>query len=134
MRRRCSAAGVVVAVFWVASAVAQTPAAGEWKLEMRTLAPTSGVGLSNAPLIDRPEIRVIRVDLEPGAVRLLHTHDDVRYHLMIPITGSAQANRGPSEAVPLQQWQPVFFQGGTAHGFQNNGTTKLSVMEIFVRK
>lgn len=134
MRRFLSAAGIFVAVFWVASAVAQTPAASEWKLEMRTLASTSGVGLSNAPLIDRPEIRVIRVDLEPGAVRLLHTHDDVRYHLMIPITGSAQANRGSSAPVPLQQWQPVFFEGGTTHGFQNNGATKLSVMEIFVRK
>ena len=134
MSRFLSAAGIVVAVFWVASAVAQTPAASEWKLEMRTLAATSGVGLSNAPLIDRPEIRVIRVDLEPGAVRLLHTHDDVRYHLMIPITGSAQANRGPSASVPLQPWQPVFFEGGTTHGFQNTGATKLSVMEIFVRK
>lgn len=134
MRRFVSAAGIFVAVFWVASAVAQTPAAGEWKLEMRTLAPTSGVGLSNAPLIDRPEIRIIRVDLEPGAVRLLHTHDDVRYHLMIPVTGSAQANRGPSSPVQLQQWQPVFFEGGTTHGFQNNSATKLSVMEIFVRK
>jgi len=133
MRRFVSAAGIFGAVFWVASAVAQTPAAGEWKLEMRTLAATSGLGLSNAPLIDRPEIRVIRVDLEPGAVRLLHTHDDVRYHLMIPITGGAQANLGPS-AVPLQQWQPVFLEGGTMHGFQNNGATKLSVMEIFVRK
>lgn len=133
MRRFLSVAGIFVAVFWVASAVAQTPAAGEWKLEMRTLAATSGIGLSNAPLIDRPEIRVIRVDLEPGAVRLLHTHDDVRYHLMIPITGAAQANLGPS-AVPLQPWQPVFLEGGTTHGFQNNSATKLSVMEIFVRK
>ena len=40
MRRRCSAAGIFAAVFWVASAVAQTPTAGEWKLEMRTLAPS----------------------------------------------------------------------------------------------
>jgi len=134
MRNVVFAVATVIMVFWMASAVAQTPAAGEWKLEMRTLAATSGSGLSNAPLIDRPEIRVIRVDLEPGAVRLLHTHDDVRYHLMIPITGGAQANRGPSASVPLQQWQPVFFEGGTTHGFQNNGATTLSVMEIFVRK
>ena len=133
MGRLVSAAGIFVAVFWVASAVGQTPAASEWKLQMRTLAATSGVGLSNGALIDRPEIRIIRVDLEPGAVRLLHTHDDVRYHLMIPISGSAQANLGPSAPVPLQQWQPVFFQGGTTHGFQNNSTTTLSVMEIFVR-
>lgn len=134
MSRLFSAAGVFVVVFCVGSVVAQTPAAAGWKLEMRTLAATSGIGLSNGALIDRPEIRVIRVDLEPGAVRLLHTHDDVRYHLMIPITGGAQANLGPSAPVPLQQWQPVFFQGGTTHGFQNNGTTKLSVMEIFVRQ
>jgi quercetin dioxygenase-like cupin family protein len=90
--------------------------------------------LSNGPLIDRPEIRVVRVDLEPGAVRLLHTHDDVRYHLMIPVTGSAQANLGPATSLALQQWQPVFFEGGTTHGFQNNGTTTVSIMEIFVRK
>lgn len=134
MGRIVSAAGIVVAVFWVASAVAQTPAASDWKLEMRTLAATSGVGLSNGALIDRPEIRIIRVDLEPGSVRLLHTHDDVRYHLVIPITGSAQANLGPETRVPLQPWQPQFFQGGSVHGFQNTGASKLSVMEIFVRK
>jgi len=134
MGRLFSAAGIFAAVFCVGSAVAQTPAASEWKLEMRTLAATSGIGLSNGALIDRPEIRIIRVDLQPGAVRLLHTHDDVRYHLMIPITGSAQANFSPSDSVPLQQWQPVFFQGGSTHGFQNNSTSTLSVMEIFVRK
>jgi hypothetical protein len=134
MSRLFSAAGIFVAVFCGASAVAQTPAASEWKLEMRTLAATSGVGLSNGALIDRPEIRIIRVDLQPGSVRLLHTHDDVRYHLMIPITGGAQANFSPTDSVPLQQWQPVFFQGGSTHGFQNNSTSTLSVMEIFVRK
>jgi len=134
MGKRVAAWSVFLAIPWIASAVAQTPDASAWKLEMRTLAPTSGVGLSNGPLIDRPEIRIIRVDLEPGAVRLLHTHDDVRYHLVVPITGPAQANLGPSTQVPLQQWQPHFFTGGTVHGFQNNGTTRLSVMEIFVRQ
>lgn len=124
---------VFVGISWMTSVVAQTPDAAAWKLEMRTLAPTSGAGLSNGPLIDRPEIRIVRVDLDPGAVRLLHTHGDVRYHLLVPVTGAAQVNLGEATHVSLQQWQPHFFPGGTQHGFQNNGSTRLSVMEIFVR-
>lgn len=133
MWKRASTLAIFAGVVWGASAVAQTPDASSWKLEMRTLAPTSGAGLSNGPLIDRDGIRIVRVDLEPGSIRLVHTHDDVRYHLLVPVTGPVQVNLGETTHVPLQQWQPHFFPGGTRHGFQNNGATKLSVMEIFVK-
>lgn len=132
MARFTVALACVVVVCWMGSVVAQTPA-NEFP-PMRQLAATSGTGLSNGPLIDRPEIRVIRVDVEPGGTRLLHTHDDVRYHLVVPMTGNLQVNLDLPTPVALVPWQPHFMNGGTRHGFQNTGTSKVSVMEIFVRR
>ena len=133
MTRFASALVLFVALVWVGSAVAQSPGqAGEFPV-MRQLAATSGTGLSNGPLIDRTEIRIIRLDIEPGGARLLHTHDDVKYHLVVPITGALQVDLGTPEAVSLVPWQPHFMTAGTRHGYKNAGRAKVSAMEIFVR-
>ena len=41
--------------------------------------------------VERPEVRGIRVEVQPGAVRAVHTHDDVRFHLWIPTSGNTTA-------------------------------------------
>jgi len=132
MCRWLSAVVIFVAVLWFTSPVAQTPDASF--PPMRVLAPTSGTGLANAELIARPEVRLIRVDVEPGGVRVLHTHDDVKYHLVVPITGPLEVNLDAPNPVSLVPWQPHYMTGGTRHGFRNKGTSKVSVMEIFVRQ
>lgn len=40
-------------------------------------------GVNPIRLLDRKEVRVSRVEIQPGAVRSVHTHDDVRFHLWI---------------------------------------------------
>ncbi len=85
-------------------------------------------------LIDREEIRVTRVELQPGAVRRVHVHDDVEYHVWTPVVGTLEitvGNDAPKAAAPGQAF---FMKRGTPHGFRNTGTTPAAVFEIFVKK
>src|SRR3954468_8202402 len=132
MRTIWSAFLVLVFVVWVAAAVAQSPGGGS--IKMNPVAATSGTGVSNAALLDRPEVRVLRVDVQPGGVRNIHTHDDTQFHLFIPVSGGAQFELEPDKPVDLTTWQAQFIKGGTRHGFKNTGTTTATVIEVFVKK
>jgi quercetin dioxygenase-like cupin family protein len=91
-------------------------------------------GVRPSRLIDRPEIRASRVELELGAVRAVHAHDDVEYHLWIPLEGQLEITIGsgsPQRALPGQAF---FMERGTMHGFRNVGTTPAAVMEVFVKQ
>src|SRR4051812_20430127 len=123
MRRVVAVSAVLVFLVWISSVVAQSPGAKPGELVLKPTGPTSGVGISNAPLLDRPEVRVLRVDIQPGGVRLIHTHDDTQYHLFIPVNGSAVFELEPDKPVELATWQAQFIKGGTRHGFKNPGKT-----------
>src|SRR3954470_15713668 len=114
MRTIWSAFLVLVFVVWVAAAVAQSPGGGS--IKMNPVAATSGTGVSNAALLDRPEVRVLRVDIEPGGVRNIHTHDDTLFHLFIPISGTPQFQINPEKPMDLAAWQAQFIKGGMRHG------------------
>jgi quercetin dioxygenase-like cupin family protein len=101
----------------------------------QTPAPAKGPdpGVKPVRQIDRPEVRVTRVELQPYAVRSVHTHDDVKFHLFIPVTGKLEltiASAKPVEALPGQAF---FMDKGTPHGFRNTGATPAMVMEVFVK-
>jgi quercetin dioxygenase-like cupin family protein len=132
MSRRAAGLAFVIVLLSLASVVAQTPAAGA--LVLRPIAAGGGHGVSNAALIDQAEVRVLRVDIEPGGVRNRHTHDDVRFHLLIPISGTVSFDAGSGAPVSVAPWQAQFMPAGTPHGFRNQGTSTVSVMEVFVRK
>jgi quercetin dioxygenase-like cupin family protein len=125
---------VVIAVAWIGSTiVAQTPGiAGA--LVLNPIAAASGTGVSNAALINRDEIRVLRVDVAPGGVRNVHTHDDVQYHLFIPTTAGMRFESESEKPVQMGAWQAQFIKGGTKHGFTNTGSSTVTIMEIFVKK
>ena len=91
-------------------------------------------GVKLTRLIDRTEVRVSRLELQPGAARRVHAHDDVEYHLWIPFDGQLQITIGSNEPVPAALGQAFFLQRGTAHGFKNVGTTPAGVFEVFVKK
>ena len=132
MRRTISAAVFVGVLLLIGTAVAQSPDSGALKLN--PIAATSGTGVSNAALLDRPEVRVLRVDVAPGGVRNIHTHDDVQFHLFIPVTGAPQFEAEPDKPIQLSTWQAQFVKGGTKHGFKNPGKSTATVIEVFVRK
>ena len=121
MGRPTIAATFVCAVLSAASSVAQ-PA---------PLAPDPGVAATR--LINRAEIRISRVVLQPGAVRSVHAHDDVEYHAWIPLEGTFELSVGTDAPVPALPGQAFFFERGTMHGFRNVGDTEAVVMEVFVK-
>ena len=83
--------------------------------------------------MDRPEVRATRVEIQPGAVRSVHTHDDVRYHLWAPVPGKRKITIGSSQPVTASAGQAFFTEKGTPHGFRNVGDTPAAVLEIFVK-
>jgi quercetin dioxygenase-like cupin family protein len=85
-------------------------------------------------LIDRDEIRVSRVELEPGAVRRVHVHDDVEYHVWAPVVGTLEITIGQDAPKPAAPGQAFFLRKGTSHGFRNTGSAPAAVFEIFVKR
>jgi mannose-6-phosphate isomerase-like protein (cupin superfamily) len=90
-------------------------------------------GISPTNVIDRAEVRVARVEIAPGATRSMHAHNDVRFHLYIPLAGALQLTIGSDKPVEAQLGQAYFIQGGAEHGFRNTGSTPARAMEIFVK-
>ena len=91
-------------------------------------------GVNPVRQLDRPEVRVTRVEIQPGAVRRVHTHDDVRFHLFILIAGKVELTIGSAKAVEATPGQTYFMEKGTPHGFKNTGSSPAAVMEIFVKE
>ena len=127
------ASAVVVAMLWIGSAVAQSPGTAG-PLVLNPIAATSGTGVSNAALINRDEIRVLRVDVAPKGVRNVHTHDDMQYHLFIPTSAGMEFETDGEKPAQMAAWQAQFVKGGTRHGFKNTGTSTVTIVEIFVKK
>ena len=91
-------------------------------------------GVRPTRLIDRAEIRVSRVEIQAGATRRVHTHDDVEYHVWVPLEGTLQITIGSDAPVTARPGQAFFLKRGTPHGFKNIGTTSGAAMEIFVKQ
>ncbi len=94
--------------------------------------PTQDAGVARAVLLDKPEVRVLRVEIQAGATRKMHTHDDVRFHLFLPITGSIEFTKG-TEKTAAVPGQVFYMDKGTLHGFRNTGTTVAMAFEVFIR-
>src|SRR5512141_319946 len=76
--------------------------------------PTQDAGVARAVLLDKPQVRVLRVEIQPGATRKMHTHDDVRFHLFLPITGAIEFAKG-SEKTDAVPGQVFYMDKGTLH-------------------
>lgn len=135
MRRAYLASAVAAAVLWIGSAVvAQTPGTRPGELVLNPIAATSGTGVSNVALINRDEIRVLRVDVAPNGVRNIHSHDDMQYHLFIPTSAGMRFESADGNPGDVAAWQAEFIKGGTQHGFRNTSASTVTIMEIFVKK
>jgi quercetin dioxygenase-like cupin family protein len=122
MRRATISAAVALAVWLPSPGFAQAGAQGE---------PDPGVKLNR--LIDRAEVRVSRIEIQPGASRSVHKHDDVPFHLWVPLSGTLQLTMGSEAPVTAASGQAFFLKRGTLHGFKNTGTTPAAVLEVFVK-
>jgi len=98
------------------------------------LVPTKDPGAARASLIIDPRngVDVLRLEIQPGAARTVHQHDDVRFHLFLPISGSIEVTRG-AEKLAASPGQAYFFRTGVPHGYRNTGSTLASGFEVFIR-
>jgi quercetin dioxygenase-like cupin family protein len=108
--------------------------AGQQPAQSQQLPAEADPGVRPFRLIDRDEIRVSRVELQPGAIRRVHVHDDVEYHLWVPVSGTLEITIGQDAPKPATAGAAFFMKKGTPHGFRNVGTTPAAVFEIFVKK
>jgi len=90
-------------------------------------------GYAPVRLWERPDVRATRVEIKPYATRAVHQHDDVKFHLFIPLSGTLQLTIGSDKPVDAPVGQAFYIKGGTPHGFRNLGSTPGMVMEIFVK-
>src|SRR5579871_3192594 len=112
------------------SAPAQAPTQGE---DAKKESARAAQGYAPVRLWERPDVRAARVEMKPGANRAIHQHDDVKFHLFIPLTGKLQITIGSDKPVDAPVGQAFYIKGGTPHGFRNLGSTPASAMEIFVK-
>ncbi len=122
-----------LAMFSVALVAQTPPVTGDHSSPLRPLGGGGNVGISNAVLRDQPEVRALRVVVEPGGTRPIHAHAGVQFHLFVPISGPMELDLDGGQSVDVQPWHPYFIQGGTRHGFHNSNSTAVEIMEIFVR-
>lgn len=89
-------------------------------------------GVSPNVLLNNSQVRVSRVEVQPGAARSMHTHDDVRFHLFLPITGNLELTVGSQAPVAATPGHATYIEKGTMHGFKNTGNSLAMVYEVFV--
>ena len=85
-------------------------------------------------LMQRPEMRVIRVAIQPNATRTAHAHADALFHLFMPLDGTIEVTIEGEATERLGPWQPHFFKGGTTHAFTNSSDSVVQWLEVFVQK
>jgi len=119
----------VIAGLLCLPASAQTPANSK---DADKEAARAAQGYAPVRLWERPDVRATRVELKPMAIRAVHQHDDVKFHLFIPLMGKLQLTIGSDKPVNAPVGQAFYIKGGTPHGFRNLGSTPGTVMEIFV--
>lgn len=93
-------------------------------------------GVSPSTIMDTADVRVVRVQIDAGAVRPSHSHNEGPFHMFIPITGSVQVFFGPEgkeETETVAPGQVHFFKSNTPHGFRNPSSMPVTFIEIFVK-
>jgi mannose-6-phosphate isomerase-like protein (cupin superfamily) len=93
-------------------------------------------GISPTTIMDTADVRVARIQLDAGAVRPSHMHNEGPFHMFVPITGPVQVFFGPEgkeEMETVAPGQVHMFKSNTPHGFKNPGSSPVTIIEIFVK-
>lgn len=106
------------------------PAGGGMKVG-QTGNPDPGVNFIN--VVENPHVRVLQVTLQPGAVRRLHVHNDVTFHMLVPITGSLELTVEKDPVITTVPGQAYYMMKGQTHTFANKTGAAVQVIELFIR-
>ena len=104
---RYAVLAVGLASLFLGALAAQTAiVTGDRSTPLRAVAGGGNVGVSNAVLRDQPEVRALRVVVAAGGTRVMHAHNDVKFHLFVPITGTMTLDLEGGQSVGVPPWQP----------------------------
>jgi quercetin dioxygenase-like cupin family protein len=83
-------------------------------------------------VVDNPHVRVLQVTLQPGAVRRSHVHNDVTFHMMVPVTGGLELTVD-GQTISTVPGQAYYMVKGQPHGFTNKTAAPVQVIELFIK-
>ena len=106
------------------------PAGGGQKVG-QTGNPDPGVNFLN--VVENPHVRVLQVTLQPGAVRRPHVHNDVTFHMLVPITGALELTIEKEPVVTAVPGQAYYMVKGQTHSFTNKTAAAVQVIELFIK-
>ena len=106
------------------------PAGGGQKVG-QTGNPDPGVNFLN--VVENPHVRVLQVTLQPGAVRRPHVHNDVTFHMLVPVTGSLELTVEKDPVVTTVPGQAYYMVKGQTHSFTNKTSAAVQVIELFIK-
>jgi quercetin dioxygenase-like cupin family protein len=84
-------------------------------------------------VIDNPHVRVLQVTLQPGAIRRPHVHNDVTFHVLVPVTGSLELTVEKDPVITTVPGQAYYMVKGQTHGFTNKTAAAVQVIELFIK-
>lgn len=93
--------------------------------------PDPGVNFIN--VLENANVRVLQVTLQPGAVRRPHAHNDVTFHMMVPVTGSLELRVEKEPAVTTVPGQAYYMMRRQTHTFTNRTNAPVQVIELFIK-
>ena len=106
------------------------PAGGGQKVG-QTGNPDPGVNFLN--VVENPHVRVLQVTLQPGAVRRPHVHNDVTFHMLVPVTGALELTVEKDPVVTAVPGQAYYMMKGQTHSFTNKTAAAVQVIELFIK-
>src|ERR671915_1600129 len=115
-----------------APAQGQAPARGGGGMKVgQTGNPDPGVNFVN--VVENPHVRVLQVTLQPGAVRRPHVHNDVTFHMLVPVTGSLDLTIEKEPVITAVPGQAYYMVKGQTHSFTNKTAAAVQVIELFIK-
>ncbi len=90
-------------------------------------------GVNFLVVVENAHVRVLQVTLQPGAVRRPHVHNDVTFHMLVPVTGSLELTVEKDPVVTTVPGQAYYMAKGQTHGFTNKSSAAVQVIELFIK-
>ncbi len=90
-------------------------------------------GVNFLVVVENAHVRVLQVTLQPGAVRRPHVHNDVTFHMLVPVTGSLDLTVEKDPVITTVPGQAYYMVKGQTHGFTNKSSAAVQVIELFIK-
>src|SRR5688500_9129440 len=90
-------------------------------------------GVNFLVVVENPHVRVLQVTLQPGAVRRPHVHNDVTFHMLVPVTGSLDLTVEKEPVITAVPGQAYYMVKGQTHRFTNKTGAAVQVIELFIK-